>query len=82
MKKTIKSFKNRGTLVCETIGRWVIHLYRNIRFHICNTYVVFQVERDMVDLHYNSKMEYIKDKGKGTEMKILEIDETMTEWIH
>ena len=43
VKKTIKSFKNRGTVVCETIGRWVIYLYRNIRFHICDTYVVFQV---------------------------------------
>ena len=36
----------------------------------------------MVDLHYNSKMEYIKDKDKGTEMKNLKIHETMTEGIH
>jgi CTP:phosphocholine cytidylyltransferase-like protein len=33
----------------------------------------------MVDLHYNSKMEYKGIKGKGTEMKNLKIDETKIE---
>ena len=44
MTKTIKSFKNHGTVLCETIGRWVIHLYSNNRFHLCYEYVVFQVD--------------------------------------